>query len=130
MSNRWSPDKIIRFFETYEQLSCLWDVNSDLYKNREARDDAYLKMAQAMDCDSIESVKFKIRSLRNAYILELTKIAKSKKSGARRIYKPKVPWFQIADRILHNVVQTKDKEWADTVSNMYYFLQIFFFFIF
>lgn len=57
-------------------------------------------------------MKAKIRSLRNAYTLDMYKIQKSKKSGAGvdDIYKPNVKWFPIAHRILHQVVQTRDSQ--------------------
>lgn len=75
----------------------MWDVHSDLYKNRESQVTAYEKIARTMSIGGFESVnvKAKICSIRNAYTLDLTKIAKSKKSGAGAddVYKPKAGTF-------------------------------------
>ncbi|XP_025424430.1 uncharacterized protein LOC112693537 [Sipha flava] len=114
ISKKWNGDLIIKFFELYENHPCLWDVFSKTYKDRIAREDAYREIGNAMNIDGFESaeVKAKIRSLRNAYTLELAKIQKSKKSGAGvdDTYKPNVKWFPIAHRILHQVVQTRDSQ--------------------
>ncbi|XP_072384016.1 uncharacterized protein [Diabrotica undecimpunctata] len=111
---KWSSQDIIKFLEVYEQHTCLWDIRSNRYKDRNSRMDAYKNIATTMAIDGFQAdnVKAKIRSLRNAYTLELAKILKSKKfgAGADDIYKPKVPWFPVADRILHGVVQIRDTQ--------------------
>ncbi|GJQ83727.1 hypothetical protein Trydic_g20603 [Trypoxylus dichotomus] len=61
----------------------------------------------AIDGFSTIHVKAKIRSIRNAYLLEIGKIRNSRRLTAGEVYKPRVPWFPIAHRILHGVVQIK-----------------------
>ncbi|XP_050506119.1 uncharacterized protein LOC126884240 [Diabrotica virgifera virgifera] len=109
---KWSSQDTISFLEMYEQHRCLWDVHSEGYKDRNTRINAYEAMATAMEIDGflVEDVKAKIRSLRNAYTLELAKILRSKKlaAGPDDVYKPKLPWFPVADRILNGVVQLRE----------------------
>jgi hypothetical protein len=54
-------------------------------------------------------VKTKIRSIRNAYSLELIKIAKSRKNANsdEEVYQPRVAWFPVADRFLRDVINLK-----------------------
>jgi hypothetical protein len=99
-----------------------------MYKDREKRDCALKNIVKAMknimpDFD-VQSVKSKIRSIRNAYTLEVHKVNKSRKSGATadKFYKPTVPWFSTADRFLRHVVEirdTKDK-WVSKNNFFYY----------
>jgi hypothetical protein len=50
-------------------------------------------------------------SIKNVYRQELTKIKKSKKSGAGAddVYQPKLAWFKRADIFLKNVVSSRTK---------------------
>lgn len=109
---KWKSETIIQFLELYEQVPCLWEVHSGMYKNKDARENGYLQIARLMNIEGFGSsdVKAKIRSIRNTYTLKLGKIEKSKKSGAGtdNLYRPKLPWFKTADRILHHVVQIRD----------------------
>lgn len=118
-NKKWNCDQIIKFLEIYEQLPCLWDVHSISYKNREERVSAYEKLSNEMGIEGFtaKDAKSKIRSLRNAYTLEPNKISRSKKSGAGTddVYKPKVPWFAVADRILHEVVKIRDSESTEII---------------
>lgn len=126
---KWSNDKTTKFLELYEQYPCLWDHSCKMYKDREKRDCALKNIVKAMknimpDFD-VQSVKSKIRSIRNAYTLEVHKVNKSRKSGASadKIYKPTVPWFSTADRFLRHVVEirdTKDK-WVSK-NNVFYYI--------
>lgn len=123
MSKKWTSGQIIQFLEYYEQCPCLWDAHSDLYKDRNLREDAYETIARKININGFRAsdVKAKIRSIRNAYTLELNKISKSKKSGAGtdEIYTPKIPWFAVADRILHAVVQIRDTQSTQIVSILF-----------
>ncbi|RZF34359.1 hypothetical protein LSTR_LSTR008898 [Laodelphax striatellus] len=118
-SKRWSGERIIKFLELYEQHPCLWNVHSSLYTNRKLREAAYENMAKSMRIEGFTArdVIAKIRSIRNVYTLELNKILKSKKSGAGLddVYKPKLQWFATADRILHSVVQIKDRQSTEII---------------
>lgn len=111
---KWSSEMTIKFLEGYEKFPCLWDVHSASYKNKDHREDAYESLSELMGIDGFgpASVKAKIRSIRNAYALEVGKISRSKHSGtsADEVYRPKVPWFPVADRILHQVIQIRQSQ--------------------
>lgn len=73
----------------------------------------------AIENFGIAEVKAKIRCIRNVYMLEVAKIIKSELSGTagNKIYKPRLAWFPVADRILHHVVQIgKSQSSLNTVS--------------
>ena len=57
-----------------------------------------------------ELLKKKIKSLRDAYRLEVNKIKRSKKSGAgtEDIHKPKLIWFEKADSFWRNVASGRE----------------------
>ncbi|KAL1140262.1 hypothetical protein AAG570_000194 [Ranatra chinensis] len=96
--------QIIKFLELYRDAECLWNTNSEMYKDRNARDDALTKICYEMNIDGfgIREVAQKIKNIRSAYYQELKKVNNSKKSGASvvDIYRPRVRWFSIADSFL------------------------------
>jgi plasmid replication initiation protein len=59
--------------------------------------------------ESVEVLRKKTKSIKNVYQQELTKIEKSKKSGAGTddIYQPQLAWFKRADIFLKNVVSSR-----------------------
>lgn len=97
----------IKFLEAYERNSCLWDVCSPNYKNKEVRENAYENLSRVMNIEGFDvaTVKAKIRSIRNAYALERGKVISAKNKD--EVYEPKLAWFSVADRILRKVVRTK-----------------------
>lgn len=111
-ARKWSADRTIQFLEYYEQFECLWNRKSEAYKNREKKEEALEKLAILMNdvLPDVATVKAKIRSLRNAYILEVHKMISSSKRGgpADSLYVPTVPWFNTAHRFLHSAVEIKD----------------------
>lgn len=128
VKKKWSAELTIKFLEGYESYPCLWDVHSSSYKNKDGRENAYQKLSELMDIEGfgIAEVKAKIRSIRNAYALELTKIKKSQHSGAGadEVYKPKVSWFSVADRILKQVVQIRETQATQIIVSFIYILLI------
>jgi len=59
--------------------------------------------------ESVELLRKKTKSIKNVYRQELTKIEKSKRSGAGAddVYQPKLAWFKRADIFLKNVVSSR-----------------------
>jgi hypothetical protein len=59
--------------------------------------------------ESVEVLRKKIKSIKNVYRQELTKIGKKKKigAGADDVYQPKLAWFKRADIFMKNVVSTR-----------------------
>lgn len=107
----------IQFVELYRDAECLWKINSEVYKDRDARDRALKKICDEMSIDGfgIREVAQKIKNIRSAYYQELKKINNSKKSGSSSIdiYQPKVPWFTIVHSFLK-----QNPEMNETVSNL------------
>lgn len=112
-SKKWSTDEIKKFLEVYEEFPCLWNYKIPSYKDRNQRDTALRKIVEVMsdtvkDFD-VNAAKAKIRSIRNAYTLEHHKVLASYKSGTSTdaIYKPTVGWYDVADRFLKGIVETR-----------------------
>jgi len=107
----------IQFVELYRNAKCLWKVNSETYKDRNARDEALKQICNGMVINGFgtREVAQKIKNIRSAYYQELKKINFSKKSGASAddIYQPKVPWFTIVHSFLK-----RNFEMNATVSNL------------
>ncbi|XP_024877040.1 uncharacterized protein LOC112457937 [Temnothorax curvispinosus] len=111
--NKWNSDEIKMFLEVYEQFPALWDVSSEIYKDRNKKDESYNAMVEALkeNFPDINDtlVKAKIRSIRNAYTLEFHKVEASKRSGASAedVYIPSVTWYPVADRFLRKVLKPR-----------------------
>lgn len=123
-SKKWSSANIIKFLEAYERTPCLWNHKLSIYRDRNQRNEALRKIVEVMS-DSVNnfdvtSAKAKIRSIRNAYILERHKVLKSYKSGTstEAIYKPTVSWFSVANRFLKGIVETRDAK--NALVSVYY----------
>jgi len=94
----------MQFVALYRDAECLWKINSEIYKDRNARDEALKHICNEMGINGfgIREVAQKIKNIRSAYYQEIKKINNSKKSGASTddIYQPKVPWFTIVHSFL------------------------------
>lgn len=95
---------LMKFLELYQEYECLWNVNLAVYKDRDARDDAFRKIAEEMSIEGFgpREVAQKIKNIRSAYYQEVKKIKASIKSGASAdsIYRPRVLWFNFVDGFL------------------------------
>ena len=67
-----------------------------------------------------ETLKRKIKSIKDCYRIEPNKIKRSKKSGAgtNNVYKPKLAWFSEADVFLRNVAFGRESS-SNLVGNNY-----------
>lgn len=114
---KMSNAQMMKFVELYRDQECLWKINSDAYKNRDVRDEAFQAISNAMNIDGfgIREVAQKIKNIRSSYYQEIKKSNNSKKSGssAEDIYKPRVPWFTTVHSFLK-----KNPEMSETVSNL------------
>jgi hypothetical protein len=117
---KWGTDQTVKFLKAYSTYSCLWDYNDVQYKNRNARNDALQSLAAFMNLENFDAnaAKNKIHSIRNTYMNEMTKLARNKKSG--KVYKPKLPWFDLADNFLRKIVK-KRETLSKLVSDFFYF---------
>ncbi|XP_063230641.1 uncharacterized protein LOC134535458 [Bacillus rossius redtenbacheri] len=104
---KWSGKDIITLLELYESQECLWNTQSESYKNRGAREKAIKYMVENTPVAATEQdIKNKIKALRSTYSQEVGKIRASKKSvaGLEDVYKPQLVWFSKADSFLRQVV--------------------------
>ncbi|XP_046405099.1 uncharacterized protein LOC124170420 [Ischnura elegans] len=115
---KWGSDTVMKFFRLYIKYPCLWDKNCADYRDRSLRLHALQDILVALNIDglSIDLLKTKIHSLRSTYVNEITKVKNSKQwsSSAEDIYKPKMPWFKLADSFLRDIVW-RDKNHARAV---------------
>ncbi|PNF21113.1 hypothetical protein B7P43_G05070 [Cryptotermes secundus] len=112
MPSKWSEEATLKFVKEYRQLECLWDVKSSSYRNKIARDAAYMKLA---DCASlpgftVQEAKNKIKNLRSTYSQELKKVKQSKKSGSDEVYQPSLIWYKEIDAFLGPVIASRDTQ--------------------
>lgn len=94
--SRWGDEKTVKFIRLYREYECLWNSSSSLYKNKIARDNAYIKIQEGMNDMTVKDIKNKIKGLRSTYHQEVNKIKSSKRSGAgtNDVYKPSLSWFE------------------------------------
>lgn len=117
ISRKWSTETTRKFLLAYEQYPCLWDPKHQDYTHRNRRHRALQSLVESMldvvpDFD-IVCARAKIRSLRNAYILEQHKIINSIKNndGTGTVYTPKLSWFPLADKFLSTIVEPKNEKY-------------------
>nr|CAD7396523.1 unnamed protein product [Timema cristinae] len=112
--HKWKFETIQKFLELYEVYPCLWDYKLPQYKNRNAKEDSWEMVVKEMNIEGfgVKEAKEKIRSLRNTYSIELSKISKSRNSVSGRdgVYTPCLKWFDIIHRILGSVIQTRETQ--------------------
>lgn len=102
-----NSEETIKFIRLYRNQECLWRVDSEEYRNKQARDTALLQIKEEMGIDtfSIEDIKNKIKYLRATFMIEVNKMKKSQKSGAGSadVYKPSLKWYEeMASFILYH----------------------------
>lgn len=111
---KWRDEQTETFVDYYtcREHECLWNVSSDSYKNKAARDSAYNKICKDLNLSglTVTDVKNKIKIMRTNYNIELKKILKSEKSGSGfdDIYVPRVFWFKKVDCFLRGVSRAKE----------------------
>ena len=113
---RWSGEDILVFLDINRNFEALWDTANENYIKRNAREHGMSKLLQEVTAaglhvnDGEESLKRKIKNLKDCYRNELNKINRSTKSGAGTddIYAPKLVWFSKADSFLRNVMAGRE----------------------
>ncbi|XP_049776376.1 uncharacterized protein LOC126166653 [Schistocerca cancellata] len=108
LNMKWGTEQIIRFLDIYAMHRCLWDFNDADYKNKQQRAAALEAILRDLNMDGLTmpELQTKIHSIRNTYTNELRKMEASKSSrcGTDRTYKTKIPWFELADSFLREIV--------------------------
>lgn len=111
---KWTGKEIITFLNIFRRYPCLWDVSSKDYLNRKVKKNSYNQLLENLVHTEIpgtlESIKKKIKSLRETYRKELQKVQKSIQSGvsANEVYKPKLVWFSAAEVFWHEALAGKE----------------------
>jgi len=108
MPARWNDELTCKYVELYKEHECLWNMNSILYKRKDARQSALEEIVRKMGLENftIEDAKHKIKSLRATYQQESHKIDKSLSSGAglEDVYKPSMKWFTLMTEVMKSGV--------------------------
>jgi hypothetical protein len=95
----------------YEKYEVLWNVESDEYRNRNARNERIKKLLEEMCVEGLtaDCVRKKIKMIKTVYSQELNKIMKSKKSGTgtNDLYTLKLVWIEKADSFLRSATATR-----------------------
>lgn len=106
-----SDRETVRFVELYESEECLWNIRSNDYKNKDARDSAIDRIVKNLGIPGYtsEDVLKKINNIRSSYLQEINKIKSSTSTGcdSDSVYVPRVAWFDIANRFLPSVIKTR-----------------------
>ncbi|XP_053946426.1 uncharacterized protein LOC128863026 [Anastrepha ludens] len=86
MASRANKEIWKEFFEVYRSYPEIWKIKSEEYKNKIKKNAAYetlLEKYKEIDPKAtVESLKYKINSIRSCYRRELKKLKQSEKSGA------------------------------------------------
>jgi hypothetical protein len=110
---RWNDINTMKFINLYKQEECLWNINMLDYKNKEARNLALERIAEAMGLEGfgVSDVKYKINIIRSSYCLELKKIQFSEAScsSPEDVYRPTVVWFNTLHSVLKGFVFQRER---------------------
>jgi hypothetical protein len=80
MPARWNDELTCKYVELYKEHECLWNMNSTLYKRKDARQSALEEIVRKMGLENF--TKQKTKRLRATYQQQSHKIDKSLSSGA------------------------------------------------
>jgi len=108
MPARRNDELTCKYVELYKEHECLWNMNSTLYKRKDARQSVLEEIVRKMGLESFttEDAKQKIKSLRPTYQQESHKLDKSLSSGAglEDAYKPSMKWFTLMTEVMKSGV--------------------------
>lgn len=103
MPGRWSEGLTYKFVMLYKDHECLWNMHTEKYRNKQARQTALSDICVKMEIEhfGINEAKMKIKSLRATFQQEQNKIEQSQRSGAatQDVYKPTLKWFPLLKEI-------------------------------
>ena len=120
----WTKELTLQLIEKYRELRCLWEVKSDIYKNRSVKSDAYNTLFQHMkalhDNCTLDIVKKKINTLRSQYRKEKKLLISSKKSGAGtdEIYATKLWCFSQLEFLTDGEIQRESTSTMDSLQEV------------
>ncbi|XP_063371395.1 uncharacterized protein LOC134659649 [Cydia amplana] len=94
-------DVLKEFIQAYHDNPCLWDVTSELYKNKDMKQVAWgelTKILKKLDEDAnVSSAKKKVDNLRSAYFREVRKVraSKLKARDEKDIFHPNLWYYKL-----------------------------------
>nr|XP_029732001.1 uncharacterized protein LOC115268113 [Aedes albopictus] len=99
---RMSSDEIVHLLGLYREHELLWNYSHELYKNKQKRLAALETIRAAMDLESVDEVKRRIKVVRDTYNIEKKQMSSSKKSGAGTadVYHTRLSWYKTAHEFL------------------------------
>ena len=79
--SKWSSEDVVKFLDVYEKYEGLWNIWHSDYSNKIKHDSAMLKLMgkvlkRNVAVESVEVLRKKVKSIKNLYWQELTKIEK------------------------------------------------------
>ncbi|XP_022186587.2 uncharacterized protein LOC111045462 [Nilaparvata lugens] len=109
VSLKWSVQHILVFLECYEDYELLWNVHHDDYANKMKRERATLALKSdlielGLPVPDLTFLRARVKAVKTTYKMEALKILESKKSGDVHVYKPKLQWFNAADKFLRCII--------------------------
>ncbi|XP_064107225.1 uncharacterized protein LOC135216112 isoform X3 [Macrobrachium nipponense] len=119
MPAKWTDDVTCKFVQLYMEHECLWNMHTEIYRNKAARQSALIDICKKMEIENytINDVKQKIKSLRTTFKQEQRKVEQSERCGAgtQNVYKPAIKWFPLMKDIMKQgtLKQTSQSNWVD-----------------
>lgn len=101
------------FLELFREQPSLWQVKSDLYRNKIQRTKSFrimlCKLQEVNPAATVEDVKKKLRNLKTTYRREAKKVQDSIRSGAaaEEEYVPNLWYFEVLDFLRDQEVQKR-----------------------
>ncbi|KAL4104607.1 hypothetical protein QTP88_019901 [Uroleucon formosanum] len=82
----WNRSILSDFIDHYRSKECLWKINTEAYKNKNLKNQAYSELVDQLKSNgmkdvNVKIVKDKLQNIRRAYRKERTKVESSKRSG-------------------------------------------------
>jgi DNA phosphorothioation-dependent restriction protein DptG len=82
----WNRSILSDFIDHYRSNECLWKINTEVYKNKNLKNQAYTEFVDQLKSNgmkdvNVKVVKNKLQNIRRAYRKERTKVESSKRSG-------------------------------------------------
>lgn len=110
MALKLNEEQLFHLLDLYELHDCLWNTSNPDYKNRVAREEAYISVLNSLNIPNvnIHELKNKLKSLRSTYNQELSKVLKSIEDGTY-VYKPQLVWFDRVDAFLRKSAEQRKK---------------------
>ena len=108
---KWSADTIIQFLEIYQKHEALWNTADENFLKKNARAQTFNRLVDELleagfEIADAETLKRKIKCIKDTYRIEAKRVERSKHSGASDddIHIPKLAWFEKADAFLKNSI--------------------------